>query len=108
MYVLQKFSLFKSLKLLDIFINFELKIQDKLHRVDALYRFPSQTEDIFCFFHRALNLSWKSYQKIIHTIAIDDFNSKHRHWYSQDTNNSQGTSVENVGSQFGLNLDYSK
>ena len=41
-------------------------------------------------------------------VAIDDFNAKHRHWYSQDTNNSQGTSVENVASQFGLNLDYNK
>ena len=39
-------------------------------------------------------------------VAIDDLNAKHRHWYSQDTDNSEGTSVQNVGSPFGLNLDY--
>ena len=41
-------------------------------------------------------------------VAIDDLNAKHRHWYSQDTDNSEGTSVQNVGSPFALNLDYNK
>ena len=36
-----------NISLLDEFINFELKIGDKLCRLVALYRSPSQTQDIF-------------------------------------------------------------
>ena len=35
-------------------------------------------------------------------VAIGDFNTKLRHWYSQDTNTFDGISVENVAAQSGL------
>ena len=88
--------------LLDEWINFELKIGDKLCHFVALYRSPSQIQDDFLSFSENFELTLEKLSEInpYLLVAIGDFNAKLRHWYSQDTNTFEGISVENVASQF--------
>ena len=92
-----------DISLLDECLNFELKIGDKLCRFVALYTSPSQTQDDFLSFSQNFELTLKklSENNPYLLVAISDFNAKLRHWYSQDTNNFEGISVENVA----FNLD---
>ena len=91
-------------KFLDECINFELKIGDKVCRLVALYRSPSQSQDHFLPFSQNFELTLEklSENNWYLLVAIGDFNANLRHWYSQDTNTFEGVSVENVASQFGL------
>ena len=84
--------------------KFRVKIGDKLCRLVALYRSPSQTQDDFLSFSQnfELTLETLSKNKPYVLVATGDFNAKLTHWYSQDTNTFKGISVENVVSQFGL------
>ena len=70
----------------------------------ALCRYPSQTQDDFLSFSQnfELNFAMLSENNPYLLVGIGDFNAKLRHWYSQDTNTFEGSSVENVASQFGL------
>ena len=87
-----------DISLLDECIKSELKMGDKFCRFVALYRSPSQTQDDFLFFSQnfGLTLEKLSENNPYLLVAIGDFNAKHRHWYSQDTNTFEGTLMGNV------------
>ena len=90
-----------DITLLDEYINFELKIGDKLCHFVAIYRSSSQTQDDFLSFlqNSKLTLEKLSENNQYLLAAIGDFNVKLRHWYSLDTNTFERISVENLGSQ---------
>ena len=92
-----------DIRLLDECINLVLNIGDKLCRFVALYRSPSQTQDDVWSFSQNFELTFEqlSENNPYLLIAIGDFNTKLRHWYSQDTT-FEGISIEKVASQFGL------
>ena len=97
------------LRVLDIqylneYINFELKIGDKLCTFVALYRSPSQLLDNFETFidNFELNLETLSRKNPFLLVAIGDFNAKSKVWYCNDNTTDQGKALENVTSQFGL------
>ena len=82
-----------DISLLDECIKFDLKIG-----FVALYRSPSQTQDDFLLFSQNFELTLEklSENNPYLLAAIGDFNTKLRHWYSEDTNTFEGILVENV------------
>ena len=97
------------LKVFDIqFLNeciyFEIRIGGKLCGVLCLYRWPSQTWDIFQTFADNFELT-------LHTIinknpclivALGDFNVKTVNWHKNDINSCEGLKIDTITSQFGL------
>ena len=75
----------------------------KESRKQTIYRSPNQLPDNFETFidNFELNLETLSQKNLFLLVAISDFNAKSKFWYCNDTT-SQGKTLENVTSQFGL------
>ena len=79
-------------------------IGNKICNFITLYRSPSLNQDDFQAFIDNLetNLETLAQRNQFLMVVIGDFNAKSKHWYSQDSTNFEGITIENVTSQFGL------
>ena len=100
---------FLTLKLINIHylnecITFEIKLGDKICNFVSLYRSPNQSEDDFENFcnNFELTLDAVSATNPFLIVTIGDFNTKSSNWYTGDTNTSEGSKIEAITSQFGL------
>ena len=85
-------------------ITFEIKLGDKICNFVSLYRSPNQSEDDFENFcnNFELTLDAVSATNPFLIVAIGDFNAKSSNWYTDDTTTSEGSKIEAITSQFGL------
>ena len=87
--------------LLEECITVDLIISDKLCSFVALYRPASQSQDDFADnFEMILDLASKENPCLF--VVLGDFNAKLRQWYDKDSSTSEGISIENITSRFGL------
>ena len=100
---------FLPLKVIDIqylqeYINFEMKIGEKLCNFIALYRSPSQSQDDFEAFLKIfeLNLDTNLANNPLLTVALGDFNVKSNLWCKSVKTSYEGSKIEGITSQFGL------
>ena len=93
-----------GVRLLEECITFDLIISNKLSSFVALYRTPSQSQDDFAtFYHNfemTLDLASKKNPYLLSILG--DFIAKLRQLYDKDSSTSEGVSIENITSQFGL------
>ena len=85
-------------------INFEIKTKDKLCNFISLYRSPNQCQDYFEPFINNLELNLHSVMvnNIFITVILDDFNTKSNLYYNIDITTYEGSKIDGVTSQFGL------
>ena len=85
-------------------INFEVIIGNKICNFITLYRSPSQNQDDFQAFTDNLEMNLQTLVQInsFLMVVFGDFNTKSKHWCSQDSTNFEGIIIENVTSQFSL------
>ena len=85
-------------------INFEIKIKDKLCNFISLYRSPNQSQDDFESFINNLeyNLDSVMVNNPFLTVVLGDFNAKTSLWYNNDITTYEGSKIDGVTSQFGL------
>ena len=100
---------FLPLKLINIHylnecITFEIKLGDKICNFVSLHRSPNQSEDDFENFcnNFELTLDAVSATNSFLIVATGDFNAKSSNWYTGDTTTSEGSKIEAITSQFGL------
>ena len=93
-----------GVRLLEECITFNLIISNKLCSFVALCRSPSQSQDDFAIFsdnfEMTLDLASKKNPYLL--VVLGDFNAKLKQWYDKDSSTSEGISIENITSQFGL------
>ena len=70
----------------------------------TLYRCPSQNQDRFQAFinNLEMNLETLVQRNPFLTVVNGDFDAKSKNWYSKDSTNFEGITIENVTSQLGL------
>ena len=95
---------FLDIQLLQECINFEIKIADKTCNFISLYRSPSQSKDEFESFADNLELNLDS---IVHRnpyliVVLGDFNAQTKGWYPLGKTTYEGTRIDGITSQFGL------
>ena len=97
------------LKVLDIqlsqeCINFEIKIADKICNFIYLYRSPSQFKDEFESFadNLELNLDPVVHRNPYFIVVLGDFNAQTKGWYPLGKATYEGTRIDGITSQFGL------
>ena len=99
-----------GVRLLEECIAFDLIISNKLCSFVALYRSPSQSQDDFATFsdnfEMTLDLASKKNPFLI--VVLGDFNAKLSQWHDKDSSTSEGISIENITSQFGLHQEFYK
>ena len=85
-------------------VRFELMVGDKLCNFIALYRSPSQSQDLFESFKEKLELNLESVvqNNPFLVVLLGDFNAKSSNWCKNDTTTTEGKAIENITSQFGL------
>ena len=85
-------------------VRFELMVGDKLCNFIALYRSPSQSQNLFESFKENLELNLESaVQNNPFLLALlGDFNAKSSNWCKNDITTTEGKAIENISSQFGL------
>ena len=85
-------------------INFEIKIKDKLCNFIALYRSPNQRQTDFESFinNFELNLDSIIVNNPFLSVVLGDFNAKTNLWYNNDITTYEGSKIDGVTSQFGL------
>ena len=85
-------------------INFELKIGNKTCNFVALYRSPSQSQDVFEIFCENFErtLDNLAQNNLFLLIAIGDCNSESTNWCANDQISFEGNKTEHITSQFGL------
>ena len=90
--------------LLDECIAFDLIISNKLCSFVALYISPSQSQDDLATFsdNFEMTLDLVSKKNPFLLVVLGDFNAKVGQWRDKDSSFSEGISVENITSQFGL------
>ena len=93
-----------DLQLLQECINCEIKIADKICNFMSLYRFPSQSKDEFESFADNLELNLDS---VVHKnpyliVVLGDFNAQTKGWYPLVKTTYEGTRIDGITSQFGL------
>ena len=100
---------FLPLKLINIHylnecITFEIKLGDKICNFVSWYRSQNQSEDDFENFCNNFKLILDAVLTTnpFLTVAIGDFNAKSGNWYNGDTATSEGSKIEAITSQFGL------
>ena len=100
---------FLPLKLINIHylnecITFEIKLGDKICNFVSLYRSPNQSEDDFENFCNKfeLTLDAVSATNPFLIVAIGGFNAKSSNWYTGATITCEGSKIEAITSQFGL------
>ena len=79
-------------------------VGDKLCNFIALYRSPSQSQDLFESFKENLELNLESavQNNPFLVVLLGDFNAKSSNWCKNDITTTEGKAVENISSQFGL------
>ena len=82
-------------------INFEIKIKGKLCNFIGLYRSSNQSQDDFASFINNFELNYDSYNPFL-TVVLGDFNAKLSLWYNNDISTYEGSKIDGVTSQFGL------
>ena len=94
----------KNIHYLQECINFEIKIKDKLCNFISLYRSPNQSQDDFESFINNLeyNLDSVMVNNPFLTVVLGDFNAKTSLWYNNDITTYEGSKIDGVTSQFGL------
>ena len=87
-----------EIQYLNVCINFELKIDDKLCTIFAPYRSPSQSKDNFKTFidNFELNIENLSRRNVFLLVATSGFNGKSTFWYCNDNTTAHGKALENV------------
>ena len=85
-------------------INFEIKIKDKLCNFITLYRSPNQSQDDFESFinNFELNLDPVMVNNPFLTVVLGHFIAKSSLWYNSDITTHEGSKIDGVTSQFGL------
>ena len=85
-------------------INFEIKIKDKLCNFITLYHSPNQCQDDLVSFINNFELSFDSVMvnNPFLTVVLHDFNAKPNLWYNNDMTTNEGSKIDGVTSQFGL------
>ena len=98
-----------ALRLIDVHylqecLIFEILIGGKSCNFISLYRSPSQSSDSFEEFADNLQLSLDkiSNQNPFLTVVLGDFNTKSSNWYKHDQTTYEGSKMDAVTSQFGL------
>ena len=93
-----------GVRLLEECIAFDLIISNKLCSFVALYRSPSQSQDDFATFsdNFEMTLDLVSKKNPFLIVVLGDFNAKLSQWHDKDSSTSEGISIENITSQFGL------
>ena len=98
-----------ALRLIDVHylqecLIFEIPIGGKSCNFISLYRSPSQSLDFFEEFADNLQLSLDkiSNQNPFLTVVLGDFNTKSSNWYKHDKTTYEGSKIDAVTSQFGL------
>ena len=81
-----------------------MKIGGKLCNVIVLYRSPSQSQYDFETFltNFELNLDTILANNPFLTVALGDFNVKSNLWWKSDKTSYEGSNIEGITSQFGL------
>ena len=85
-------------------ISFVIKLRDKISNFVSLYRSPNQCEDDFenvCN-NSELTLDAVSATNLFLIVAIGNFSAKSNNWYTGDTTTFEGSTIEAITSQFGL------
>ena len=76
-------------------VRFELMVGDKLCNFIALYRSPSQSQDLFKSFKENLELNLESavQNNPILVVLLGDFNAKSSNWCKNDTTTTEGKTI---------------
>ena len=79
-------------------------VGDKICNFIALYRSPSQSQDLFKSFKENLELNLESavQNKPFLVVLLGDFNAKSGNWYKNNITTTEDKAIENISSQFGL------
>ena len=103
MYLLSKFCSLKnqSIRYLQDRINFEIMIGGKLCRFVSLYRLPNQSQDDFQSF---ANIDAVTAINLFLTVVLGDFTIKSNLWFKGDKTSYEGSKIDAITSQFGLQL----
>ena len=85
-------------------VRFELLLGDKLCNFTALYRSPSQLQDLFESFKEKLepNLESAVQNNPFLVVHLGNFNVKSSNWCKNDITTTEGKAIENISSRFGL------
>ena len=94
----------KNIHYLQECINFEIIIKGKLCNFITLYRSPNQSQDDFEPFVNNFesNLDSVMVNNPFLTVVLGDFNAKSSLWYNSDITTYEGSKIDDVTSQFGL------
>ena len=94
----------KNIQYLQECINFEIKIKDKLCNFITLYRSPNQCQDDFESFINNFELNLDSFmtKNPFLTVILGDFNAKLSLWFNNDVTTCEGSKIDGVTSQSGL------
>ena len=100
---------FVAFRLLDICyleecINFGISLGGKLCNFISSYRSPSQSLNVFEKFadNFELNLDKITNKNPYLIVILGDFNAKSCNWYKHDTTTYEGSNIDAITSQFGL------
>ena len=85
-------------------INFEIKIADKTCNFISLHRSPSQSKDEFESFadNLELNLGSIALRNPYLIVVLGDFNAQTKRWFPLGKATYEGTRIDGILSQFGL------
>ena len=85
-------------------MNFKISFGGKICNFISLYRSPSQSSDTFEDFadNLELNLDKIANKSLYLLVALDDFNVKSSNWYKDDKTTYEGSKIDAITSQFGL------
>ena len=86
-------------------MDFEISFVSKICNFISLYRSPSQSSDTFEDF--ADNFAELNLDKIVNKspyllVVLSDFNVKSSNWYKHDKTTYEGSEIDAVAYQFGL------
>ena len=93
-----------DIQLLQECINFEINIADKTCNFISFYRSPSQSKDEFESFadNLELNLDSIALRNPYLIVVLGDFNAQTKGWYPLGKTTYDGTRIDGITSQFGL------
>ena len=82
----------------------EISYNDKKIFIVALYRSPSQSTDEFDEFLRGFEdvIDYINQCNPYFTLITGDFNARCNRWWENDSNNTEGVSIDNLTSSYGL------
>ena len=94
-----------SIQYLEECINFEILFAGKVFNFISLYRSPSKSHDILKTFadNLELNLEMTADKNPYLIVILGDFNTKSSNWYKHNKTTYEGSKIEAITSQFGLN-----